>query len=343
MRLVLALFLASGLSAQIVSPHPHYANHEGDLYTPYLFTAPSRVQQIHEDLVGTPRLIQGLSFRRDGSLNGAPHPSVPAKTVTLTIDFAAAVPCVTATTTFASNATSTPTRVFGGTISTPASWQVPAASSPTDFDLRIPLSPWPYSGNGAFLWDAASTATSTTDRVLVDGASPSFFLFAWCGYQMHGSGCTTANGTFEVRGTGQTLGAPINGFTVKVTTAGGPSVAQSTWLIGFQALGANLPGLCAPIWPAPVASVTGATDAVGAWSPFFQLPMNPAWLGLGMEMQVAALDASQPAGLPLAASNGLTYRLAPMAPAFSVCSVQTSTAGSTTGSLLQRAAVVRFD
>ncbi|MBK8975012.1 MAG: hypothetical protein IPM29_03730 [Planctomycetes bacterium] len=340
--LLLAVQPISVTTTQIVSPHPQFAFQEGDLSTPYLFTRSSRLQQIHEDLNGTPMLISGIAFRRDGILNGDPHPAVAPKTITLSVSMAGAVPCAQATATFASNATSTPTLVFQGTISTPASWQLPAREAPAPFDVRIPLVPWPWTGQGAFLWDADASATSTADRVSVDSAQPSFPLFAWCSYTMRGFGCTTPNGEFSLRGSGQTLGAPIQQLTVRASARGGPASAPAAWVIGFVAPGGSLPGLCAPVWPVPAVSAGGTTDAAGSWDPLFQVPYNPAWLALPLEMQAAAADASQP-GLPVALTNGLTYAAQPLGPAFSVCTVQSSTSGSPTGTLLQRAAVVRFD
>ncbi len=333
--------LAAPLAAQVVSPSPAFGAQEGDLSLPYVWTQPSRMQQIHEDLQGTPMLIQGIAFRRDGIRNGDPHPAVAPKSITLNLAFAPAVACAAATGTFASNATGASTVVFQGMLSTPAAWQVPARTAPADFDFRIPIQPWPWSGTGAFLWDADSSATSTADRVDVDAAQPSFPLFAWCSYEMHGAGCATQNGVFEIRGSGQNLGG-LGAFTVKVTGVEGPASAPAVWFVGAVPSPATLPGLCAQVWTTPVASVATATDATGHVEPFFQVPSNQAYVGLPLEMQMAAFDASQ-TGLPVAATNGLTYRVEPMGPAFTACCVVAPTSGASTGTLLQRAAIVRFD
>jgi hypothetical protein len=340
---VAVLALATTAAAQgIVSPHPAFATQEGDLSTPYLFTRPSRVQQIHEDLGGVSRLIQAISFRRDGILDGDPHPAVAPKVATLTLRIARAVPCARASATFAANEVTQPSVVFQGNVSTPAAWQIPAREAPAPFDLRLPIAAWAWDGQGAFLWDAESTATLNTDRVGLDAAQPAFQLFAWCSYRMVGSGCTTPNGEFALRGSGQTLGAPIQQFTVRVSGRGGPAGAPSAWLVGFAPAAATVAGLCGPVWPAVVASQSGTTDAVGAWDPLLQLPNNQAFVGLPVHMQAAAIDASQP-GLPVAVSNGLEYRIEPLGPAFRVCLVQSATQGAPSGTLLQRALVVRFD
>jgi hypothetical protein len=341
-RTALSLVLASaGALAQTVSPDPGFATREGDLSLPYVWTLPSRIQQLHEDLQGVPLLIQGLSFRRDGIRNGDPHPPVAPKTITLTVELSPAVPCASATATFAANRTGPSTVVFQGTVATPSGWQTPARAAPADFDFRLPLLPWAWSGQGAFLWDADSSATSSGTRVDVDAAQPAFPLYSWCSYAMIGAGCATASGTFDLRGSGQNLGG-LGAFTVKVTASGGPSNAPAVWFVGASPAPASLPGSCVGIWTLPVASIFGATDGGGRWGPWFQVAAQPAWLGVPLEMQVAAADATQ-AGLPIAATNGLTYRVEPMGPAFGACCVVSATAGAVSGTLLQRAAIVRFD
>lgn len=337
-----AAALTASLPAQVVSPDPHFATREGDVSIPYAFSQPSRLLQIHEDLVGAPRVIQGLSFRRDGIGNGAPHAALSPKTITLTVTMGDAVFRASANATFASNFTGTVTTVFSGTISTPPTWSVEARTAPTPFDFRIPLTPYLHLGAQPLAWDADSTATSDLARVNLDAAQSAFPLFAWCAYAMQGTGCTTPNGTFDLRGSGQNLGG-LSTFTVKVTTTRAPSSTACAWLLGFAPIGLPITGLCIPLWPQLAASVTTTSDATGRAEPFFQVSSNPIWLGVPMEMQMFAADATQ-AGIPVVGSNGLSYRVEAMAPAFNVGCVVSGTPSSSTGTVLSsRAVVVQFD
>ncbi len=340
----LSAILTSGLPAQsVVSPSPFYATREGDLATPYGFSQPSRLQQIHEDLIGASRVISGISFRRDGISNGAAHAAVLGKTITLNLVMADAVALASATNSFASNATGNAVTVFAGSISTPPVWATPARSAPSPFDFRIPITPWFYAGSAAFLWDLHSSTTSDNQRVNLDAAQSAFPLYSWCSFDMQGFGCTTATGTFELRGSGQNLGG-LGAYTVKVTALGAPATTPCAWLVGFAALNTPVPGLCTTLWPDSLASITTTSDATGKAEPFFQVPSNAAWLGLPLEMQMFAPDAAQPFAIPVAASNGLSYRVEPMAPAFATGMLVSGTVGSPTGTLLTtRAAIVQFD
>ncbi|MFO1054461.1 MAG: hypothetical protein U1F36_19750 [Planctomycetota bacterium] len=338
-----ALVLVPGAFAQSVSPSPFFATRDGDLSMPYVFTQPSRQQQIHGDLIGNPMVLQSLTFRRDGSANGTAHAVVPGKTITLSIVLADSVDCSAATNTFANNVTGNAVTVFSGTVSTPAIWGVTAKKSPTDFDFQFPITPWFYAGAGSFLWDATSSATSDNTRINLDAAQSAFPLFSLCSYEMHGTGCPLVSGPFELRGTGQNLGG-LGAYTVGVTATGMPTTTPGVWIVGFLALDLPIPGVCANLWPQYAVSVPTTSDATGKATPYFQVPSNPAWLGLPMEMQMAYADASLPFPVPVALSNGLTYRVEPMEPAFNVCSVVTGTPGNATGTLLTtRAAIVRFN
>lgn len=343
--LALCACVASGLPlvAQTVSPATFYATREGDLSIPYVFSQPSRMQQIHGDLVGAPQLFTGITFRRDGISNGNAHAVVPGKTITLSLVMADSVAIGAATNAFASNATGGVTTVFSGTVSTPPIWATPARSAPAPLDFRLPHAGWVYSGAGAFLWDAATTATSDTVRVNLDAAQSAFPLYSWCSYDMQGFGCATANGVFELRGSGQNLGG-LGAYTVKVTGFNAPSSTPCVALVGFGVVNTAIPGLCTSLWPDPVASFTATSDATGKAEPWFQVPSNAAWLGANLEMQMFAPDASLAFPIPVVGTNGLTYRVEPMAPAFSVGAVVTATPTNATGTLLAtRAAIVMFD
>lgn len=344
LALVLALSAAAPLLAQTVSPSPFYATREGDLSMPYVFSQPSRMQQIHGDLVGAPQLFTGITFRRDGISNGAAHAAVPGKTITLSLVIADSVGIGAATNMFANNATGNATTVFSGTVATPPSWAVPARSAPSPLDFRLPHSGWFYAGTSAFLWDATTTATSDLQRVNLDAAQSGFPLFSWCSFDMQGIGCpTSTSGEFELRGSGQNLGG-LGAYTVKVTALGAPMSTSCAWLVGFLPLNTTVPGLCTTLWPDPAASLTTTSDATGRAEPWFQVPSNPLWLGVNLEMQMFALDAGSPWPIPVAGSNGLSYRVEAMAPAFPVGALVTGTPTNATGSLLTtRATVVQFD
>lgn len=335
--------LTATTTAQIVSPTAFYATHEGDSSIPYGFSQPSRMQQIHGDRIGHPSVITGLSFRRDGIANGSPHAAVPPKVVTLDVVFADSLALGSATNDFAGNRAGNAVTVFQGQISTPPSWAIPAATAPTDFDFRLPLTPWVYQGSSEFLWDVTATATSANTRINVDGAQSAFPLFSWCSYAMVGTGCSTPTGTFDLRGRGQNLGG-LGSFTVAVTATGAPANTTCAWITGVTPANLPIAGLCTALWPSYAVSVPASSDAAGRAEPFFQVPNNPLWLDVPLEMQMFAPDPSQSSVIPIAGSNGITYRVAPMGPAFAAGLLVAATPTAATGTwLATRAAIVRFD
>ncbi|MGE0144949.1 MAG: hypothetical protein AB7I19_16925 [Planctomycetota bacterium] len=346
-RLAIAALAAGTIGtvspAQIVSPAPFYATHEGDGSIPYGFTQPSRMQQIHGDRIGSPNVITGLSFRRDGISNGSPHAAVQPKSVTLDVVFADSVASGSATNDFVGNRTGNTVTVFQGQISTPPTWAIPATTAPADFDFRLPLTPWVYQGTAAFLWEVTATATSANTRINVDSAQSAFPLFSWCSYSMVGTGCNTPTGTFDLRGRGQNLGG-LGSFTVAVTATGAPANTTCAWITGVTPANLPITGLCTALWPSHAVSVSASSDATGRAEPFFQVPSNPAWLDVPLEMQMFAPDPSQSSAIPIAGSNGITYRVAPMAPSFAAGLLVAVTPNAATGTLLaNRAAIVRFD
>ena len=348
-KLVLLASLAATAAAQ-VSP-AHFATWEGDLFNIYPFsystTAPNwlRLQQIHEDLMGPPVPITKLTFRREGSINGTPAGNVPVRSITMVLTMAPSVAIAAATTSFAGNVSGASTTVFSGPVSTPLPWATPAMKSPTDFDFPIVFTtPFVYLGSGAFLWDlGVLSMSSTVERVYLDHAQSGFSLFANSAYQMYGSGCTSPNGKMELRAYGQTLGAPIQAITWGVTTTAAPASTPAAWLIGSQQINQPLQGLCTNVYTNPLVTVAGTTDATGTWQVYFQTPQNPVFFATSLTMQTAAADATQPFFLPVAASNGLVYRAAPMQPTFAVAIVR-GLNGNATGSLLTgQATVVKFN
>ena len=344
-----AMLTAAGLSAQTYSPG-HFQTWPGDTSTPYPFSynstamATLRLQQVHGDLAGTPLSIGSLALRRVAVLSGTLPTPIPQKLMTLTITMAPAVAPASVTTNWSTNYAGAPTVVFTGQVSTPAGWSQPARSAPTSFDMVIPLqASYPYSGNGAFLWDCDVSAASTIDRVTLDLGQSAFFLYAWCGYDMYGTGCSNGTNEVQIRGRGQTVLSPVNQFSITSATLSAPANAPATVLIGDTQLSLPLPGLCTNVYTNALATLNGTTDATGKWEPYFGVPYNPIYVGFPLTMQSAVLDLARP-GIQLAVSNGLVYRPAPPQPAFA-CAMVTGTTGSATAAsaINGRATPVKFN
>ncbi len=349
-HLLLIPLLAPALAAQsqtFVSPHSHHATWEGDLSLPIPFSLPTtntpyRLQQIDAGQTGAVRVLAKLSFRRNAS---SPHLGLAAnKTITMKLVLADAVALAGATATFAANYAAAGATVFSGPLSTPPQWLTTTSKSPSDFDFAIPFTAaWPYLGTQPFLWDVDVSAVSTTERSTLDAASSGFPLFAYSAYEMYGKSCKVGTGPMELRSYGQTLGAPMQAITWGIDTTNAPANAAAVWLIGAQKIAQPIPGLCTDLYTLPLVSVSGTTDAAGAWKTYFQTPQNPSYFGFPLPMQTVVADPAQ-SPLPFSASNGLVYRAAPMGPTFQAGYVYAAT-GQAAGSsfLTGRAVVVQFN
>lgn len=344
-----AALLAAGLTAQTYSPN-HFKDWPGDLSTPYPFsyntTALStlRMQQVHDDLTGTPLTITGMALRRVAVLSGVLPTPIPSKLLTMKVTLAPAVAPASATTNWATNYASAGTLVYSGQLSTPPSWMLPPRNAPALFDMGIPFQTnFAYTGSGPFLWDCDVTSASTTDRVTLDLGQSAFMLYAWCAYDMYGNGCAYAGNEVQIRGRGQTVLSPVNQFSIVSSTLNAPANAVATVLIGNTQLAQPVPGLCSNVYTNALATLGGTTDATGKWEPYFGVPFNAAYVGFPLTMQSAVVDASRP-GIPVAVSNGLVYKPAPPQPAFSIAMVTGTTGSATATSAINgRATPVKFN
>lgn len=346
--LVSTALLVGGLSAQTVSPS-HFKDWAGDLSTPYPFSynttaaATLRLQQIHGDLTGNTLVFTKMAWRRNGVFSGTLPAAIPPKTMTVKLTFAASVAPASATTNWSTNYATAGTVVFSGTVNTPASWATAPRSAPAPFELGVAFTaPYAYVGSGPFLWDCDVTSATTTDRVVLDLAQSAFPLYAWCAYDMYGTGCSNGGAEVQLRGKGQTVLSPVNQFSITSVTANAPVSAPATVLIGTTQLSVPLPGLCTNVYTNALASLSGTTDASGLWEPYFGVPFNAAYVGVPLTMQSAVLDLARP-GVQLAASNGLVYRVAPPQPSFAAAMVTGTTGSATaTSAISGRATPVLF-
>ena len=346
---VLLALLLSPLAAQSYVSPAHFASWPGDLSTPYPFsyntTAATtlRLQQIHEDLQGGVKVFNSLAFRRASVLGTTLPAAIPVKTMTLKLTLGPSVAAAAATTAWPNNYTATGTQVFAGQLVTLPTWNVGPRSAPAPFELVVVFqTPYVYAGTGPFLWDCDVLTATTQDRVNLDQAQSGFPLFSWCAYDMLGVGCSTAGVEMELRGTGQTVLAPVNQFSILASTIKGPASAAGALLVGVQQTATPLPGLCTLVYVNPLFTLGGTTDAAGTWSPLIVVPYKAAYVGLPLIMQSAVSDASRP--IPLSASNGLSYRGAPPQPSFAISMVQGTTgSAAATSALVGRGTVVKLN
>ncbi len=150
------------------------------------------VQQIDEQLVGVPRVLQAMAFRHEYSV---PH---VAKAYTATVkvgDAATAATGISAT--FANNfkVGGSSTTVFRGTIHFPAQVVYPYAPSP--FDAPVPFTtPFAHSGVDPLVWEVWITATTPITPMIHHEFGPNWNHLAG----RIGAGCSAGGASFDTDG-----------------------------------------------------------------------------------------------------------------------------------------------
>ena len=184
--------------------------------------------------------------------------------MTLKLTLAPSVAAAAVTTSWTANYAGAGTQVFSGQVITLPTWSAPLRSAPTPFDLMVVFqTPFAYTGTGSFLWDCDVTSATTQDRVTLDYAQSGFPLYAWCAYDMIGTGCLAGGVEMELRGTGRQCLAPVNQFSVLASTLKAPASSAGVLLVGAQQIAAPLPNLCTLVYVNPLFTLSGTTDAPG--------------------------------------------------------------------------------
>jgi hypothetical protein len=322
--------LATALGAQGATVLPYsatYAEANSNNTIPW-WSATHRYQQIHNDARGRVMILRGICLRRDGDIGG--QSSAIARTVDIEIsvgtgDFA------TATGSFASNYTNTPTKVFNRknvnlpdftqNLGKPAPWSIVF-----NFDA-----PWPYLGMSDLLWDLSVFSTTSSGWYSMDAHSGYQVTTQNGSSQKIGTGCVATGQTTEM-GVSSTMQTSSTASTLSYSWAVSSGRANSpvALLLGITNPDLQIPGLCAKLFVTPAITIGGMTDGTGGFSlPSVTSPHNPSWDGAHLHAQAVCADAGRP-GLPYAASHGLDSVVPGLPP--NVCRVWTNDVNSPTGS-----------
>ena len=308
-----AVACTSGAVAQnyVVSPAP-CAIHDGASSNSFPFQGPFHYQQGHGDLRGVARTFTGLAWRRDA----ATTTTMPARTVDLEM-FMGEGNLATMATTFASSYSSPPQLVF-----TRKAVNLPDRSTRPDFqpapwDINVALdTPFAYSGVQDLFYEIVIHTSSlpTSGSYLSDTYSPTQLTAA---FTSSGTGCTTSNGVMKLRAT-ITSSTTTNAWAASWAITDAPASAPTSLLVGLTNPNQAVPGLCEQLYTdAALFVASGTSSSAGSIirpSPALSVPYNPALVGFTLTAQAGALDATQTAGIPVAASNGVTVGLPPLMP-----------------------------
>lgn len=310
---ILTLLLACLAPAQgyFVSPAA-YATHEpGNSNTFPFASAQFRYQQIHGDVRGGARVLQGLGWRRDGL--AASNTAFVARTLDAEL-FLADASYAGVKSTFASNYLGAPVNVFlRKSLSLPDHVPQPEGL-PAPWDSNVLFdAPFLYSGGNDLVWDLVGWANTATSSWTCDAAASDDAQVTG-GFTVAGTGCTTANGVMKLR-TSLVADATSGMLSLQWSIARGPASAIAAVLVGATDPSVALPGLCnneLVHTDAGYFVVNGTTSAVGSFAtPKISVAHKSAYVNLALTSQAAALDPSQPLGI--AVSNG-NAALAPPLP-----------------------------
>lgn len=296
--LVVALALASGAAAQLVSPAGLGAQ-EGNSANNYPFYGTMHYMQLHGDVRGPATTIRGQSHRR-----GMSDSRQVARTLEVEI-WMGEGDLATASATFANNYQTPRTQVFTRKNVSAPSWTT-FAGSPPPFDLTFAYDvPFPYSGTRDLVWEMAVTQNSANQQTYSTDAHQQYID---CGPERAlGVGCLATGQTQPMTLLGSHCS---NARTARVGISWylfyGARSAPGAFLIGLVNPALPLPGMCAPtLYTDAAVTVSASTDSGGSMEvPFAEVSFYPRLAGLKTYAQAATLDAAQP-GLPLAVSNGM--------------------------------------
>ena len=311
MRAALSTLLLAGTTVAqsfVVSPIPH-TDLEGPSNNTYPWNSSFRYQQVHTDLVGTPRVITGIGWRRNQD-QFSPSSSGPR---VLDMELMMCDSSASAwSSTFASNYIGTPVTVLLRKQVNAPDWRPAVAQRPTPFDFTVPFdTPFVYLAQNDLLYEVVVHSTSATSTYMSDAVEHvANVAETWGSYTSVGSGCTTSTGAFLLRSQIQHVLASSS-VSFAWDMLGAPAAASGVLLLGLLPLDVPLPGLCTNLYTEGslvlpfMAANDGTAGVKGGLVPF-----DPSWLSIVLSGQAAAVDATQP-GLGLAASQGVRCSIPP--------------------------------
>jgi hypothetical protein len=258
------------------------------------------VQQIEDELIGTPKVLRAMAFRHQYT---SAH---VAKAFTARVTLApAATMAAGMSATFASNfkVGGASTLVFNGVINFPA--QVVYPRPPSPFDARVPFTtPHVHIGTDPLLWEVIIAGTNpVTPTQFYERGPGSTHTAGWVG-----RGCPISTSPTPLAATGT-----ITSTTFNNSLASGPPSSVAMLLVGDTAsqfmslpLPFNLGGVGSPNCDLNINMITimltMLTTATGTAASSIPYTMSPALSGLRLRTQWVALDGSN-----IVTSNGLDH------------------------------------
>jgi hypothetical protein len=314
MRTPLAVFfLAVVATAQSFTVSPQaYARLEGPTSNTWPWVNAFRYQQVYTDLVGTPRVIQGIAWRRNQDQDVSQNAGAVPRTLDMEVSMCASNHS-TWSTVFANNYVGTPMLVFTRKIVNAPDFRTEVLQRPAPFDFGIPLdTPYLDLGQNDLLYEIVMYSASSTASYYCDVPVFASATMCYASYASVGSGCTTARGAFSVRSQIRNTLATAT-VTVQLDVIRGPASASGAVLLGLVPLDIPIPGLCTNLYTdGGIVSIPFTTASTGtATTPALNVAWSTGLVGLVLTAQAAAADASQPA-MPIAATQGIRCEMPPL-------------------------------
>jgi hypothetical protein len=287
---------AASLSAQnyIVSPvaFTNVASNQGN--TIPFWSQTHHYMQLHGDLRGTPRIMQGLSLRRAGFGTFA---TAVARTIDLELFMG---PCniANASSTFASNYTAPRTNVYTRKMTNLPDWVNPQGS-PAPWSIVLVFdAPFVNTGQADLAWEALIHSTTSSGSYYADAYSGTGTL----ANVNSGTGCLATGRTAAMSVTARILyNANTDTFDTNWVSSNGIASVPTAILIGVTNPNLAIPGLCTNLYSSAQVVLSGVANASGSFTtPAAGVPVIPA---LKLHSQSACPDTGRTTGLPVSASQ----------------------------------------
>lgn len=333
------LALAGSMVAQTVVSPPHFAAAEGNTahFAPFGDTnLPARWQQVDATLIGQPRTIAQIRFRRDAFDLG----SYPSKVCVMSVRVShAATTAATMSTIRANNHGPDVQLVRSGTITIPAStW----SGLPEPFQFVIPFTPFQYDGVAPLCWEIEVTSATPNNLMRCDqawgtNANPTPWDI------QSGNGCVASGYVQTARLTGFAGGTWVGSApAINFTWNGSFLPPSGVGLLVLDVAGSptmTIPGTRCDSYVRPGAWFLALAQANGTFAQSHLFPVRTSYNGLSLFAQHYALDAAAPGGL--VTTNGFQFNLVAPWTAVQVSSVR-QVGTNAPQLLLNRGFVVEF-
>jgi hypothetical protein len=300
--------LAAAATAQGFTSPAGYTTTEGSSNHDYILFRYTDLtfQQLDETSVGTPAVVNRISFRRDGT--GAANAAWAARTLDIEAVLSDSIKPVAISETYSANYVGTPTVVFARRPVNLPDWTQLPVSVPAPWNLNLQLdTPWVYTGLNPFLWELRVTNNTQLTNYGNDFQStPGSTSTSNAGTIPAGStGCIATGQTTAMS---LTVGVKNQVVRFRIAFNAIRTVPLSPALVFLDSVNSNLavPGLCATLVAMPnIVLPLGASDATGVVPELAidNIPYAASMVGGSFFSQAASIDLAQPV-FPVALSNG---------------------------------------